>query len=81
MPAAWTAADITFQASFDNSTYYNVHDESGNEYTLTVAVDRYVTLDPVDLAGASYIKVRSGTAAAATNQGAARTIFVVVREL
>lgn len=81
MPAAWTAADITFQASLDNSTFYDVYDEAGSEYTLTVAVDQYIILDPVDLAGARYVKVRSGTGAAAQNQGAARIIGLVVREL
>jgi hypothetical protein len=81
MPAAWTAASITFQASFDNSTFYNVFTAAGSEYTLTVDVDQYIIIDPVNLAGASYLKVRSGTAAAAQNQGAARSIGLVTREL
>ena len=42
MPAAWTAASITFQASFDNSTFYNVFTAAGGEYTLTVDVDQYI---------------------------------------
>jgi len=81
MPAAWTAADVTFQESFDNSTFYNVFTTAGGELTLTVDVDQAIIIDPVNLAGARYLKVRSGTAAAAQNQGAARTIGVVVREL
>jgi len=81
MPAAWTAASITFQASLDGTTYYDVYTEAGGEYTLTVDVDQYIIIDPVDLAGARYVKVRSGTGGAAQNQAAARTIGLVVREL
>ena len=81
MPAAWTAADVTFQASLNNTTFYNVYDEAGSEYTLTVDVDQYIILDPVDLAGARYIKIRSGTGGATQAQGAERIIGLVVREL
>lgn len=78
MPSAWTAADITFQASADNgTTYNNVYDEDGNELTLTVAASRYVVIAPNQFRGAELIKVRSGTGASAVNQAAARSLTLV----
>ena len=40
MPAAWTAANLTFQASPDGSTFYNLYDDEGNEVTVTAAASR-----------------------------------------
>jgi hypothetical protein len=81
MPADWTAADLTFQASVDNSTYWNVYDADDAEVTVQAAEDRHIILDPADFAGCPYLKVRSGTSGAAVNQGAARTIQLVLREV
>ena len=77
MPAAWTAASITLQASADGTTYGDFKDYAGNEYTLTVTVSDYLHLDFVELMGVRYIKVRSGTSASAVNQGASRAITLV----
>jgi len=46
MPADWTAADLTFQASIDGSTFYNVYDEFDTEVTVQAADDRYIILEP-----------------------------------
>ena len=81
MPSAWTAASITFQASHNNSTWGNIYDKDGTEYTLTTAASRYVLLNPADFASVRGLKVRSGTAASAVNQEAARTITLVLREV
>jgi hypothetical protein len=77
MPAAWTAASITFQASVDGATFYDVYDTDGTEYTATVGASQYVALNPEKFFGAIYLKVRSGTTSAAVNQGAERTIKVM----
>ena len=81
IPTAWTAAVITFEASFDNSTFAPVY-HLGVEYQLTgipTADGAYVSIDPKAILGATSLKVRSGTKAAAVNQGAERVIQVVSR--
>ena len=82
MSAAWTAAALTFQGSADGTTYYNVYDDAGNELSLTTAALRYVVFDndtKDNLSGIRWIKVRSGTAATAANQGAERILTLVAR--
>lgn len=78
IPAAWTAANLTFQASIDGTTYYNLFDDGGNEQTVTAAASEHLFLSPLEWIGINWIKIRSGTSGAAVNQGAARTIQVVV---
>ena len=76
MPSAWTAANLTFQGSMDDGvTFANLYDDTGAERTVTAAVDRAITLDPAKFMGLTHLKVRSGTGAAAVNQGAARTLL------
>lgn len=80
MPAAWTAASLTFQVSADGgTTWLDLYDTAGTEVAYTVAADRYIPLDPSIWIGINMIKVRSGTAAAAVNQGGARTLTLVSR--
>jgi hypothetical protein len=81
MPAAWTAANITFQASVDGINFYNIYDQSGNELIHNVANSRMIILTPSDLAGVRYIKMRSGTSAAPVAQGAQRQIIYVTRAI
>lgn len=80
MPSAWTAANLTFQVSVDGgTTWNNLYDKDGVEYTVTASTSRYIILPPYDWAGITHLKIRSGTAAVAVNQGAARTIYVRCR--
>lgn len=81
MPADWTAANLTFQASTaSDGTYDNLYDQYGTEKTVTAAEDRYIPLDdPAFWLGVRYVKVRSGTAASAVNQGAERVITLVTK--
>lgn len=79
MPAAWTAASITLQASLDGVTFYDVYDRYGVEYTVAAAASRYVALPPIDLGTVEQIKIRSGTGAAVVNQGAARVLTLVLK--
>jgi hypothetical protein len=79
VPASWTAADLTFQASNDDTTFTNLYNASGTEVTVTAAASRWIALDPSDFAGIAYLKVRSGTAAAAVNQGGDRVVTFVIR--
>jgi len=80
MPAAWDAANLTFQTSGDGTNYFNVYDEAGTEVTVIASTSRRIRLEPSQWAGIQYIKVRSGTAGAAVNQSAARTLYLEVWE-
>jgi hypothetical protein len=84
MPAAWTTANLTFQAAeASGGTYNNLYNDGGNEVTVTAAVDRYISLvgdDKDSLATARWLKIRSGTSGTAVNQGAERTIRLVLRK-
>ena len=81
MPATWTTATLSFQGSHDGSTYQELKDEFDTllSYNPLVACNRSV--DPTHLLPWRYIKVRSGTAASAVNQGGARIITFIVRPL
>lgn len=75
-PAAWTAADVTVQTSMDGVTYRDLYDKDGTEYTIKAALSRSVLLPIADFFGIRYLKFRSGTSAAAVNQGADRVLEV-----
>ena len=81
MPAAWTTANITFQASADGSTYNDLYDQYGTEINVPAGASRYIALNPGDFAGIKSVKVRSGTTGAPVAQGAERTVQLVAEEL
>src|ERR1051326_657646 len=81
MPAAWTAASLTFQASLDGTTYGDVYDDGGNEYVVAAAVNNLIILDPGKFPTGVFIKVRSGTGGTPVTQGAARTLAVYGRRI
>ena len=81
MPAAWTAADITFSVSLDGVTYYSklvggteykVSDLIGANPTASQAID----IPYGDFIGFRYVKIQSGIVGVTVNQGAARTLTV-----
>lgn len=80
MPAEWTSANLTFKASDTfGGTYQDIYDDSGIEVSVTVAAQGTcigISVAALALAGFSYIKIRSGTAAVPVNQAAARVIKV-----
>lgn len=83
MPAAWTAAAMTFQVSSNGlaGSFKNVKNADGTEFTLVVEADDMIPLAGlIDTLGWRFIKVRSGTKAAAVNQLAARTVRLLFRE-
>jgi hypothetical protein len=80
MPAAWTAAVLTFQTSGDNTNFFNVYDDAGSEVSITTDASRRIRLEPTQWAGISQIKIRSGTAGAAVNQGGDRILYLEVWE-
>lgn len=82
MPAAWTTANLTFQASSaTGGTFNDVYDDAGSEVTVTAAVSRVISLDSValKLAPMRYIKIRSGTTATPVAQGGARSLVILAK--
>jgi hypothetical protein len=84
-PAAWTAATLTFQVSFDDGvTWSDYYDDGGNEQTLVLAAmaasGKYIALDASQFAGVTWIKVRSGATGAPVNQGADRLLTLISRK-
>jgi hypothetical protein len=83
MPSTWISANLTFQASWDGDSYANLYDDSGNEVAVTVSPttgSRYVVFDALDnMEGVRFVKVRSGTAAAAITQTTETSVTLVVR--
>ena len=83
MPAAWTAASITFEAATaSGGTFNDVHDQGGTELTFTVAASQHIVLDADALenfAGIDVLKVRSGTSGTPVNQAAERVVTLVLR--
>lgn len=85
MPAAWDAAQLTFQSSPDGLTYADTYTSSGTELITSgaaAAASRYLTFAPSasnTLANVKYIKVRSGPSAGAVTQSADRVLTLVYR--
>lgn len=82
MPAAWTAANLTFQASsVTGGTFANVHDDAGVEVAVTAAASRVIGLDATlpDLTAIRFLKIRSGTSGVPVNQGAERTLTLILK--
>lgn len=81
MPAEWTAAPLTLQGSADGAAFADLYDPFGAEIVIAAAASRHIVIPPASLNGLAAIKLRSGTAGAAVNQGAARSITVVTRRV
>lgn len=84
MPASWSAASLTFQASADGVTFNNVwaQNTAGTmaEVEHEVAASRFVSIPADPFAGATHVRVRSGTAGSPVNQAAERVLSLLVRE-
>ena len=69
IPSTWvTATTMTFQASLDGSTWYELHDEYGTAVSITVSASKYIRLNPSDWWGVPFLKLRSGTSGSAVQQ-------------
>jgi hypothetical protein len=81
MPGTWTAAGLSFAAcETEGGTYLPLADALGVEITLVVAASTRVVLPLGLLRGHNFIKLRSGTSAAAVNQGGDRAIALLARD-
>ena len=66
-PAAMTGTAVTFDFSFDGSTWYDVKETDGSDVSYTVSAGDVVRVDPSGWAFASsgFIRVTSGSSEAA----------------
>lgn len=81
-PAVWTAASLSFQASFDGITYTDVYDAQGIEYTVACDISRVIPIDDRVFSKALlYIKIRSGLTGAPITQLQASPIDCLTRAL
>ncbi len=86
MPAGWTTAAITLQASVDGTLYGSVFSAAGVEWTIAsanVTPDKYIWLTTNGQSTdapiyANNLKIRSGTKASAVTQGADRVLTLVL---
>lgn len=87
MPAAWTAAGVTFECAAelavtggnDPTVFVPVCDSAGTQFALTAAASKFIAV-PDLFQCSSTIKVRSGTTAVGVNQGADRTIVLILAD-
>lgn len=76
-----TNAGLTIRASDDGGTTYRGVWTSAGELTYATGTgNKHVVVNPNDLIGCSFIKLRSGTDATPVNQGADRVFTLIFRE-
>jgi len=81
VPTGWTTANVTFQGSIDGgTTYSSARTSGGSEVTVnvTTAGDIY-SLNPLDFAAYTHLKIRSGIAATPVTQAASISLSFVTR--
>lgn len=83
IPATWTAANLTFQVSYDGTTYNDLYDAAGVEVTASAAASRSISLHQLYalFQDVRWLKIRSGTSGVPVNQGGARTLNLAVRAI
>ena len=81
MPATWVTANITFQTSFDGTTFQDAYDDSGLEITLQALQGKNISVDinALKLAPWKYVKFRSGTSGTPVDQTATRILKIVAK--
>jgi hypothetical protein len=83
-PAAWTAAAISFLVSRDGSAWADAFDDLGAEVSIPSAsiptnAARRFALNARLFLGVRFVQLRSGLTGSTVNQGAARSLVLVVR--
>jgi hypothetical protein len=89
VPAAWTAAALSYLVSDDSGVTFNaLFDDGGVELTIPSAVmvgaaarnPGRVSTDPSAFASVVRLQLRSGLSTAAVNQVSAVTLYIVTRK-
>lgn len=60
-PSNWTSANISFQISDDNITWFDLVDDDGSEIRRTFKAGCAIVLDPALAQAVNYLKIRSGS--------------------
>ncbi len=82
LPSAFTGTKITFQMSNDDgASWHDVYDNTESEYYRTFSASRYVAVDVELFSPINALRVRSGTAASPTSEGADRIVQLVLRNV
>lgn len=85
VPSGWTTAVISFAAGLTvDGTFYPVLTAAGAEVvtgSITGGTAVWIALDPADFSGIPFIKIRSGTSAAAVNQSGSDSLTLVTRSV
>ena len=81
MPAAWTAAALSVQVSFDGGTTWMEMFDKAAAIAIAAAQGIYIALDPALFKGCTSLKIRSGTSGSPVAQGAARDLILVTAQV
>ena len=79
--STWDAAKITLAGSIDGTNFYPIRNETAEYEIAAVTGAACVAIDLNVVYAWPYLKVRSGTSAAATNQVDATIVTLVYRAL
>jgi hypothetical protein len=80
MPAAWTAANLGYEVSLDNVTYYTCYDAGGNFQKTVVEASAFIAIPLSQSIFSPYLRIKSvDDSNVAVTQGADRTVLLVLR--
>lgn len=83
VPNGWTAANLSFQASEDDTNFFELQTYAGAPVAITVPVTTgcYIAVDPTQWRGITNVKVRSGTSGTPVNQTSQMALTLVLRTI
>lgn len=85
MPTVWTAADIGYEASWDNNVFNPVYTGGGSASTTVAAASTFIAFPSQDAIFAPFIKITSvatgGGSVTPANQAADRVLYLLFRKL
>jgi hypothetical protein len=79
MPDDWTPANISIQASYDGSKFFNAINFHGGEIMIGCRPGTCISLPPDATLGAVYLRLRSGTSEDPIPQEASRVFTLVTK--
>lgn len=77
MPAGWSAAGLSLQASYDGGTTWVEVADKAAPLAIAAAAGQVIALDAYLTRGIVSFKIRSGTSGVPVNQGADRILTLV----
>jgi hypothetical protein len=77
IPAGWTSANLSFQASPDGVTFGEMTDDTGAAISVVAAASTFIIFSkPSQWLGVRYLKVRSGSSGAPVAQVSSEAIVL-----